>query len=456
MVVGVSGGADSLALLHILLALQDRLGCKLHAATLDHGVRGQAGADDAAYVEALCAAWGILCTREQRDVQAVMRAEQCGIEEAARIVRYQFLHATAETVGADRVAVGHHADDQAETMLLHLLRGAGLNGLAGMELRSRLPARGNELTLIRPLLTVTRTEIESYCLQNNLQPRHDATNDDTDYTRNRIRHDVLPVLRTVNPAVNGALIRLGEIAQLEDDYVAGEFQRLVKAHVRHEAKYETAPTGQRGLERYLLSKALFRGLHEALMRRYMLWILWQGDELDPTYDQVTRMVSLARFGEVGARLPIDQTRQLRIDYEDIIVEDNSELWSPPLLPRQEMTIQIPGSIDLYEDWRIHAFLALPEVYNARLAIPEGAGVRLRVRRSGDRWAPLGLGGHTQKVSEWLIDHKVPQAERDRLPLLTVDGEIAAILRGQQWPISENFAVKPESSREVYFWLEHLR
>jgi tRNA(Ile)-lysidine synthetase-like protein len=227
--------------------------------------------------------------------------------------------------------------------------------------------------------------------------------------------------------------------------------------VRHEVKHETASGGRRDRrERYLLSKALFRGLHEALMRRYMLWILWKGNAIDPTYDQVTRMVNLARFGEVGARLPIDPTRQLRIDYEDIIIEDNSALWNPPLLPKPEIIIQIPGSIDLYEDWRIHAFLALPEVYNARLVIREGADVRLRVRQPGDRWAPLGLDGHTQKLSEWLIDHKVPQAARDRLPLLTVDGEIAAILWGRQWPISENFAVKPERSRVVYFWLEHLR
>lgn len=457
VVVAVSGGSDSLVLLHILLALQDRLECKLHAATLDHGLRGQAGADDAAYVEAVCAAWGVPWTREHRSVQEVMRAEQCGVEEAARSVRYQFLQDTAAAVGADRVAVGHHADDQAETMLLHLLRGAGLNGLGGMELSGRLPAQGRELPLIRPLLHVTRAEIEAYCLENNLQPRHDATNDDTDYTRNRIRHEVLPVLRTVNPAVNRALIRLGEIARLEEDFVDGEFRRLVEAQVRHEVKHETTSDGRRDrLERYLLSKALFRGLHEALMRRYMLWILWKGDAIDPTYDQVTRMVNLARFGEVGARLPIDQTRQLRIDYEDIVIEDNSALWNPPLLPKPEIIIQSPGSIDLYEDWRIHAFLVLPEVYHARLVIHEGADVRLRVRQPGDRWAPLGLDGHTQKLSEWLIDHKVPQAARDRLPLLTVDGEIAAILWGRQWPISENFAVKPERSRVVYFWLEHLR
>ena len=116
MVVAVSGGSDSLVLLHILLALQDRLQCKLHAATLDHGLRGQAGADDAAYVEAVCAAWGVPWTREHRSVQEVMRAEQCGVEEAARSVRYQFLQDTAAAVGADRVAVGHHADDQAETL----------------------------------------------------------------------------------------------------------------------------------------------------------------------------------------------------------------------------------------------------------------------------------------------------------------------------------------------------
>ncbi len=459
VVVGVSGGADSLALLHMLLALQDRLGCQLHAATLDHGLRGQVGADDAAYVEAVCAAWGIPCTREQRNVQDALREHQVGVEAGARIVRYRFLHEVALHVGADCIAVGHHADDQAETMLLHLLRGAGLNGLAGMELNSRMYGKDvRSVELIRPLLYVTRAEIETYCVENNIQPRHDATNDDTDFTRNRIRHEVLPVLRTVNPAVNRALIRLGEIARLEDEYVDTEFQRLVLAHVHSEHPKE--PSRNRPNFAYqskadYLSKVLFRGLHEALMRRYMLHVLYNA-EIDATYDLVTRMVQVAWYGEVGARVRLDETRQLRVDYEDIVVEEDSALLVFPPLPVADLEFMLPGFVDLYNEWRIHGMLAPPDIFNARLAIPENAVVRLRVRQPGDRFAPLGLGGHTQKLSEWMIDHKVPQRARDRLPLLTVNGEIAAILRGRQWAISEHYAVKPESDRVIYWLLEHLR
>jgi len=457
-VVGVSGGADSLALLHILIALQKRIDFKIHVATLDHGLRGEAGADDAAYVESLCKEWNVPCTREKRSVQEAMREHQVGVEEAARIVRYRFLHEVAVTVGADRIAVGHHADDQAETMLLHLLRGAGVNGLLGMELNTQITGRGlPPIQRIRPLLTVTRAEIEAYCVEHNIQSRHDATNDDTDFTRNRIRHEVLPVLRTVNPAINRALIRLGEIARLEDSYMEDEFERLVVAHVRNEVRYDSfrLTPYRYQVEAYRLSKTLFRGLHEAFMRRFMLWVLWKGTEIDANYDQVVRMVELARYGETGARLPISQTRQLRVDYDDIVVEDDVSLWSPHFKPLPvSVPLDIPGQMDIYE-WSIHALLEPPDVFNARLAIPEGAEVQLRNREQGDRFAPLGLGGHTQKLSEWMIDHKVPQRGRDWIPLLTVNGEIAAILdTSRWWTISETFSVKPDSERVVYFWLEH--
>lgn len=127
----------------------------------------------------------------------------------------------------------------------------------------------------------------------------------------------------------------------------------------------------------------------------------------------------------------------------------------PLLPKPEIIIQSPGSIDLYEDWRIHAFLVLPEVYHARLVIREGADVRLRVRQPGDRWAPLGLDGHTQKLSEWLIDHKVPQAARDQYRSSPRRGNCGHFV-GSAVADQREFAVKPERSRVVYFWLEHLR
>ncbi|MBZ0278007.1 MAG: tRNA lysidine(34) synthetase TilS, partial [Anaerolineae bacterium] len=216
IVVAVSGGADSLALLHLLRDIRKRLRCDLHVATLDHGLRGEAGAADARFVAETAASWGLPVTVGQVSVPALMSQTGQGLEAAARRARYAFLAQTAQTTGAAVIASAHHADDQAETILLHLLRGAGLNGLRGMAYRAPVPGYPH-LTLIRPLLNVTRTEIDSYCREHGLVPREDASNQDVAMLRNRIRAEVLPRLRTINPQIAQALISLADNAAVDQD-----------------------------------------------------------------------------------------------------------------------------------------------------------------------------------------------------------------------------------------------
>ncbi|MEN6478284.1 MAG: tRNA lysidine(34) synthetase TilS, partial [Anaerolineales bacterium] len=198
LVVAVSGGADSLCLLHALHALAPELGYRLQVAHLDHGLRA-AAAEDAAWVAALCARWGLPCTVGQAQVRALAEAEGRSLEEAARLARYRFLARVALRVGARAVAVGHTADDQAETLLLHLVRGAGLTGLVGMAPAAPWPlpedVASAALTLLRPLLAVSRQDTVSYCAALGLTPRKDETNADPAYTRNRLRLELLPVLR---------------------------------------------------------------------------------------------------------------------------------------------------------------------------------------------------------------------------------------------------------------------
>ncbi|MCB9453227.1 MAG: tRNA lysidine(34) synthetase TilS [Anaerolineaceae bacterium] len=212
VVVAVSGGADSLALLHILQELRPRLECDLHVATLDHGLRGADGAADAHFVAATAAAWGLPVTIGNTNVPALMEQTGQGVETSARQARYAFLAGVARDVGASLVATAHHADDQAETILLHLLRGSGLRGLRGMAFHAALPGFP-EITLVRPLLATSRTEIETYCREHHLTPRHDATNQDTTLLRNHIRHDILPQLQTINPQIVPTLMNLSESAQ---------------------------------------------------------------------------------------------------------------------------------------------------------------------------------------------------------------------------------------------------
>ncbi len=200
VIVGVSGGADSLCLLHLLHRAAAALNVTLYVATLDHGLRGQAGAEDAAFVEQIAQAWGLPVRRERQDVVALAREHGLGIEDAARRARYTFLARAAQEAGAAVIAVAHNADDQAETVLMRVIRGSGLAGLRGMLPLSPLsadhllpgapPVEG--LLLARPLLDVPRADIDAYCAAHDLHPRQYATNYEQSKMPTRGRHTVCP------------------------------------------------------------------------------------------------------------------------------------------------------------------------------------------------------------------------------------------------------------------------
>ena len=216
VVIACSGGADSLALLHGLHAVCGQrgtrwAGVRLHVAHLDHGLRGADGAEDAAFVAAESARLGLPCT-----VATLTSADRAGwrgsLEAAARRARYALLHRVAQEVGASQIAVGHTADDQAETILFHLMRGSGVEGLVGMHY-----VNGQ---IIRPMLDCWRADTESYCAAIGLRPRHDATNADPRFTRNRLRHEVLPLLEAIHPGTRQSLVRTGAIMEHVSEYLA--------------------------------------------------------------------------------------------------------------------------------------------------------------------------------------------------------------------------------------------
>jgi len=237
VLVAVSGGADSVALLAVLRELADRpgRGYELHVAHLHHGLRPGADAD-AAFVAELSERWGLPCTVERRDVPAERAAGGEGLEEAARRVRYQFLRETAEQVGAQRVATGHHADDNVETILFRLFRGTHLRGLAGIPAVRALA--GGPVRLVRPLLEVRRAELEAFCRDRGLSWRRDPTNADAVASRrNFIRHELLPLLRErLNPAVDQAVLRAAKAAGEADAVLAERAAATLSA-----AKVEAGP-----------------------------------------------------------------------------------------------------------------------------------------------------------------------------------------------------------------------
>ena len=215
----VSGGADSLCLLHLLWSRREELGLRVCAAHYEHGLRGEESLADCAFVETWCRERGIPCLTEHGDAATFAQREGLGLEEAARTLRYAFLERAADSLGCTRIATAHTADDNAETLLLNLVRGTGLKGLGGIP-----PRRGR---IVRPLLGVTRAEVEAYLEENGLSHREDATNGEDLFRRNRLRHRVLPELRDLNPAFDEAVARTAALLREDEDCLDGMAQRFL-------------------------------------------------------------------------------------------------------------------------------------------------------------------------------------------------------------------------------------
>ncbi len=209
MVVGVSGGADSMTLLHVLSCLRER-GLTVYAVHIHHGLRGEEADRDERLVRDFCAQLGVSLTVERADVRALAAMWNCGLEEAGRRVRYDVFERVRQAVGAQFIATAHTADDATETVLMHMVRGCGVGGLVGIP-----PRRG---AIVRPLLSCTRAEIEAYCAAQDIPFAVDSTNDDIAFMRNRVRHELLPLMRQMNPSIDEALARLRAAASGDEAY----------------------------------------------------------------------------------------------------------------------------------------------------------------------------------------------------------------------------------------------
>ena len=214
----VSGGADSVCLLHLLVSMQEEKDITVLAAHFEHGLRGEESREDAAFTQRLCSDLGVFCAVGYGDVKSYAEENRLGTEEAARELRYAFLERTADELGCSRIATAHTLNDNAETMVMNLCRGSGTAGLAGIP-----PARGR---IIRPLLLVTREEVEAYLGDHDLGHREDSTNRDDAFTRNRIRHQVLPLMESFNPAFVKTAGKTAELLREDEDclsQMAGQF-----------------------------------------------------------------------------------------------------------------------------------------------------------------------------------------------------------------------------------------
>ncbi|MFZ5825908.1 MAG: tRNA lysidine(34) synthetase TilS [Bacillota bacterium] len=425
VIVAVSGGPDSVALLHLLHRMAPEWALSLHVFHLDHGLRGEASAADAAYVTDLAKSLGLPVTVVTLSPGELKR-ESGSVQANARRRRYQEIYALATRIQATRVAMGHNRDDQAETVLMRLLRGAGLKGLASIP-----PVREEEgLTIIRPLLTISRYEIEGYCVEHKLFPRFDASNARADYLRNRIRLELLPMLsREYNPAIAANLAQLAAVVREEDDLLEQQAREAFSRCRIEDSGTAVVLDGAR-----LLTEPL------ALARRVVRIVGRQlaGPEVDLGLPAVTRVLDAAARNDGTHTVDLPAGLRLTVEYgrcrfEGPTVERGEvgadDIW--PVAPQGVTLIPELGFVIRAET------LTDPQVANQGWApsTPEDlwldadrlAGpLAIRFRRPGDRLWPTGMEG-SKKLQDILVDAKVPRSMRTRLPLLVAGDEVICLI-----------------------------
>lgn len=441
LVVAVSGGPDSMALLHCLLRLQESYSLRLHVAHLDHDFRGHEAEEDARFVAEQARRLSLPATVSKADPMEYQRRHAISsFEEAARQVRYDFLARVARETGAEAIALGHTADDQAETVLMHLVRGAGLQGLQGMAPFSpwRAPGGAPAAPLFRPLLEVGREETQAYCQALSIPFRVDTTNLSLRFTRNRIRHRLMPVLRQFNPRIRDSLLRLSRAVSLEQDYVEGQVARAWSQAARHRDGTVT------------LDRDALASLHPWL-RRLVMRQAYQALTGDPRRLEEAHLEAMVQFldAPTGKVLHLPRGVRLFSSYGTLLLSTSAEppVPLPPL--EGEHGLQVPGETAL-PGWLVHAQLldTVPEgapggdtlAYLDLEAL--GGPLTVRARRPGDRFQPLGMEGQ-RKLQDFLVDQKVPRSWRDRVPLVVSP-------RGTAWVVGYRIAqwarVTPETRR----------
>ena len=400
----LSGGADSMCLLHWLTR---QPGVIVRAAHFHHHLRGAESDADAAFVRAQCAALGVPLTVDGADVAAAAKEAGTGIEETARALRYAFLQAAAARLGCDVIATAHNADDNAETLLLHLARGTGLQGLTGIP-----PRRDN---LVRPLLTTSRAEILAYLAQHGLPHREDSSNTDERYARNKLRAQVMPVLRELNPRFPDSAAAAIRSLRIDNGYLNAQAARVC--------------LNARWAEDDLVIEARYiADLPPALAPRAARRLLeLAGGSTDCTAAHLNGIVDLCRGDAPSAALNLPHGLTARRVYGDLLLTTQIG----PLPPLTETPLHFNGTTTPKNSrWRCTCRPCVcPEErkpgiwYLRRDAL--GPEAVLRPRRQGDRLAVAGRHG-TKSVKKWLIDAKIPRREREQLPLLCDSRGVAAL------------------------------
>lgn len=404
LVLGLSGGPDSICLLHILASLQQKLNFKLYALHMNHQIRGKEADEDMRFAVQSCKDLLVPITVKIANIPALAKKMGLGEEETGRKIRQQALQTKAKALKEEhpdshvKIVLAHNKDDQAETVLMRIVRGTGVHGLAAMDYQRKDG-------LIRPLLDTPRSAIEEYCKENNLNPRIDSTNRSTEYTRNKIRLELIPSIeKEFNPNFKDGLVRLAAAARQDDQFIT-DFARRKLPAIKDEKDWNSIPVKQ------------MKDMDQAVAQRVIKMMFARvGLKQDIASIHINNLLgALSSEKPVTIEFPKNYIAQVEGGY--IYFKD------PNKVVKEKKTYKVYCSVIASEDMpKLDSLGKHRCVLDAEKVLALNCDLYVRNRRAKDFIKPLGLGG-TKKISDYMKDSKIPREEREDIRLLCADKEI---------------------------------
>ncbi|RKD33883.1 tRNA lysidine(34) synthetase TilS [Thermohalobacter berrensis] len=433
VLVGVSGGPDSMALLYILYEIRDYINFNLYVAHVNHGVRGKEADRDEEFVKKVCSKLDIPFYSKKVDMEEFAKKNRLSQEEAGRKIRYSFFREIIKKLGKGKIAVAHNKNDQAETLLMRFIRGTGIDGLKGMDY-----INGD---IIRPLLDVERKEIESFLENSGIKARIDKTNLKPIYKRNKIRLELIPYIReNFNENIINTLFRTSTIMKVESDFLENYSKKIQNEVLKNKGKNEVSIDRDKFLEQHIAIKnRILRNCIENI----------KGNLKGIEEKHISDMITLIKEGSTGKRIDLPNNLIIRISYDTIIIEKKKKSNKKKEL---YYTVKINGITEV-EDFGfeistkvLHKDDFKMESKNKFIKYFDYDKIKdnlyIRNRKPGDIFKPLGMRGR-KKLKDFFIDEKIPREKRDLIPLL-VDKENILWVIGYR--ISEQYKITNKTKR----------
>lgn len=427
VLIGVSGGPDSVFLLHFLWGQRERLGIILYVAHLNHGFRREAERE-AEFVREMSVSLGLHCTVKTIDCPSYAREKRLSRQEAARQVRYSFLREVASEIGANKIALAHTSDDQAETFFMRMIRGAGSRGLGGIS-----PLR--EKTIVRPLIEISRKEIIDHLRENGVPFIEDPSNISPVYLRNRLRHELIPLIeKDYNPRIKKAFVRTAEILRDEDSFLEDYCTRIMPKLISHR---------EEGKIKIFLKPFLY--LDRAIQRRVLRRVIEElkGDLKGYSSNHIVEAIDSIAHGQTGRKICLPKKVIVERDYSvlSVYLEGSTLNFAQNKTQDSRYDVSVPGvthipKFDLTLYTEIISKGSRVELGNSKEEASfdfEKIHGKIQVgkRKEGDFFSPIGMAGRRKKLKKYFIDEKIRRDERDGIPILTEGENILWIIGYRQ-------------------------